>query len=155
MRRAAFSSSAASGSPVGMYSMSPSSLTWMRKKLVVGNQVVDVQDAVEVVRLVLNGLGQHAVGLEAQLLAGQVLVAHADSHRAVDHAPVAGQAEAAFFNLAFAFPADDFGVDQNQRLLPVLGLDYAEALQHADLVGGQPDAVLGRHGLHHVGGQLR
>ena len=119
-----------------------------------GNQVVQVKDAVEVVGFVLNGLGQHTIGLEAQFVAVQILVADAYPLRPVDHSAVAGQAETAFLNLALPFPPDNLRVDQRHRLLPALHPDYKQTQQHADLVGRQADAAMGRHSLRHIGGQL-
>ena len=118
-----------------------------------GNQVVNIENAVKVVGLVLNGLGQRTLGLDALLFAGQVLVAHANPHGPVNHTPVAGQTEAAFLHLAQPFPAYNFRVDQRQRRFPILQLDDAHTLQHADLVGGQANAPVSGHSFRHIGGQ--
>ena len=117
--------------------------------------MVDVENAVEMICLVFNGLRENAVRFQPQLLARQVLVAESDAHRAVHHAPVSRQTQTALLDFALALTSDNLGVHQDQGFFPVLGLDHAHALQHADLVGSQPDAPFGLHGLNHVGGQLR
>ena len=76
-------------------------------EVVAGLEVVDVEGAVEVVGLVLQGLGQQPVGLDADDLAVQVKGPDPDPLGALDGAPVAGNAEAALFDLPLSFPPDD------------------------------------------------
>ena len=120
----------------------------------VGHQVVHVHDAVQMIDLVLQRLGQELFRVHLEWLGIQAQGAGPHPLGAHHHAAVAGNAETALLQLPQALGPDDLGVDQDHGLFHVRSLDHADALQHAHLVGRQPHAVVLRHCLYHVIGQF-
>jgi len=81
--------------------------------------------------------------------------AHANFLGALDLVVDAGHGEAPFFHLLDAFAREDFGIDQNERLIARLAdVDDDHALVHVDLRRSQADARRGVHGFEHVVDQL-
>ena len=125
--------------------------------------MVDEQHAVQMVHLVLEADGEHAVDLFLVGLAVLVLPAGADPIRAHDLGILLGDRQAAFGvgHLAVRVP-QDFGVDEHPRLpdRPLSGSSGSSGswrsmtsrrIGHADLDRGKADARRGVHRLEHVG----
>lgn len=120
-----------------------------------GGDVVDVEDAVDVVDLVLEGLGEEGVdgGLDAEVAAVAVDGLGGDVAGAGDLGLVAGHGEAALHDEAFARVLDDLGVDEGEEAV-VVRLDDDDAEGDADLGSGEADAGGGAHGLDHLVDEL-
>jgi hypothetical protein len=117
------------------------------------DEVVQEEDAVEVVNLVLDGLGKEEFSCQSQLAARFVQRPRLDLDAARDQADVLGDAQTPLVNLTLALTVRDLGVDHDARLLPRHLEDY-EPLEYADLVGSEADPARVLQGLDHVPGQL-
>ena len=118
-------------------------------------EAVDVEDAVDVVDLVLECLGQEVVlGLDADLLAGG-FEALGDDGRGAGHLldAVAGNREAALRDEALAAALHDLRVDQRERLL-FWEPDDDDTQRDADLRRGEAHAVRLVHAVDHVFDEL-
>src|SRR5882762_3952719 len=124
---------------------------------------VHVDDAVEVVRLVLDHAGEEVLGDELDGIALPVEALEPHRRVARHHTPHVGHREAALpAVLHLLREGRDDGVDDDgQRDLRSLGvalilghLDHRDLPRHVHLVGGQPGAVVLVHGLDHVVDQL-
>jgi hypothetical protein len=114
-------------------------------------QVVDEELAVEMVHLVLQADGQHAVELALDDGAAGVLVAHAHALGAWHVVIDAGHRQAAFLAGRLAAELEDLGVDEDLAPVLVLGhVDDHQALVPVDLRGRKADARGGIHGLEEV-----
>lgn len=112
--------------------------------------VINVEDAVEVVYLVLEDARPPAFGFDADLFAFGVAAFDGDSGMA-GHvvADEAGNAEAAFGAVFQLFAAlEDLGIDEGDVLVFVFGDEHADGL--ADLGGGKADTGGEAHGFPHV-----
>jgi len=111
--------------------------------------VVDVEHTVEVVDLVLEGLGQQVGRLLADLF--PVGIAPFGGHRdgTLDVPVIAGNAQARLSDLPLAGFLDDLRVDEHHVVLLGRGNDD-DTHRHANLVGRQADAGGGMHRLAHV-----
>ncbi len=107
--------------------------------------VVDKDDAIDVVYLVLDNARQEAFGLDADFVAIRVEGFDTDFAPAFDAAVAAFDAQAAFeiFDL-LALVFDDFGVDERRELAGVFVLEAAadddDTLQAVNLYCGQGSA---------------
>src|SRR5437763_12110227 len=101
-------------------------------------RVVDVEDAVEVVGLVLERLAEEAFALDTDLLAVLVAGLHHDRLSPLDPTPVARYRQTAFVELFFADPLDDLRIDQDGQFF--FYIDHRDPQRHADLRRRQSDA---------------
>src|SRR4029079_19370941 len=98
-----------------------------------------------------------SLGLDLDRLAGLVHRAHVDPFRAHHVVPDAGDREAALLALLLALAEDDHRVHERvrrPRRVLLRHVDHEDALEHADLVRGETDAVVGLHRLAHVGREV-
>ena len=119
--------------------------------------MIEEQHTVQMVHLVLQADGEKPVGLQRLLRAMLVEIFGLDGFGAFHIVPDFGHRQAALFH-HFGLvrgPGDD-GIDEDARVLASVALvdiHHQHALGHADLDGGQADAVGVIHGLDHVGDQ--
>src|SRR3990172_2114424 len=86
-------------------------------ELVRAFQVVDVEDAIEVVYFVLQSLSQESLGLDAHLFALEVLPFDRHRYRTAQLSPVAREAEAPLVYLSLSRALDDLGIYQDPEVL--------------------------------------
>src|SRR5712691_4964897 len=117
-----------------------------------GAEVVEEEDAVEVVDLVLDGAGLVAAHFGAVGAAVPVRRLDHNPLRPFDVAEDFRDREAAFLgDLDFGAALDDHGVDEHQRRRVLLAhVHDGDALRDADLVGGEPHAFGGAHRFEQV-----
>src|SRR5206468_9570671 len=117
-----------------------------------GAQVVEEQDAVEVVDLVLDRAGLVAAHLGAVPLAVPVQRLDHHAHRPLDVAEDLRDREAPLLpDLGFGAALDDRGVDQHQwRRVLLAHVHDGDALRDADLVGGEAHPLGGAHRLEQI-----
>ena len=84
-------------------------------------QVFDEDLAEQMVHFVLDTHGEHAFGVQLERFATLVLRAHADSRGARHLVVVAGNGQAAFLALGFAFGRQDLGIDEYPQVVAGLG----------------------------------
>ena len=101
--------------------------------------------------LVLQAAREQAVGLDLELLAVEVHRANANLGRAFDVAVDVGNRQAAFFALVLPFGVNDFGIDDDERI--VVDVDDGEPFGASDLRRGEADALRQVHRLEHVARQ--
>src|SRR3954452_1604669 len=123
-------------------------------------EMVDEQHAVEMVHLVLEAGGAHAVDLFLADLAVEIEPAGADAVRAVHFRILIRHRQAAFgVRHVVIGLLEYFRVDEDARVLDrlaalflrLLKVDHQDALRNADLDRGQADARRRVHRLEHVG----
>ena len=117
-------------------------------------QVVYVEDAVDVVGLVLQGLGQETIRLETHRLAVPVQSSHPHLDGAYQLAPKAWDAEAALLHYPLSLTTDYLRVYQHAHLFLLRDLNDNHSLEYTHLVGGQANAVGIPHGIYHVVDEL-
>src|SRR6056297_4224026 len=117
-------------------------------------QVVDEYLAVQMVDFVLDAYRQQPVGIEFHRVAVAIQTLDADILGTLDLGILAGNRQAAFLTQLASFAADDFGIDDDLRLVALFAeVEYQNAQAAIDLRGGKPDAARGVHCLEHVVGQ--
>ena len=116
--------------------------------------MVDEQDALEVVHLMLQAGGQHAIGLHLDLLAVQIEIFRPDAGGALHIVPDFRDRQAALLENGHLFRRpENLGVDEDApTLLAVflIQIYHDHPLGHADLDRRQADAVGGIHAVGHV-----
>src|SRR4051812_15299626 len=117
-----------------------------------GAHVVDIQGAVEVIRLVLEGSGQQTVCGQLEPLAFGVLRTNCRLVRPGDLLAKPWDGEAPFLAGLRSFAADNLGIDHDEPGRGVFarrGVDDGDAPADADLRRGESDALRGVHRLEH------
>ena len=108
--------------------------------------------AVQMVNFVLNAHGEQFVAFHFKKFAFCILRAHAHAIGAGDGLVNFGYGQTAFFPL-FLFDAlcDDFGIDEDQRLIALLrGIHDDDAMMNVHQRCGQAHAFGAVHGLKHI-----
>ena len=118
-------------------------------------QMVEVQDAVEVVHFVFYGLCEQVFGVYPDGLFGVVERAEPDPHGPVYESAVSHVAETALLYLALALSPQYLGVDVDARLFFFGDIYDDQPPQLADLIRRQPGSASGAHGVHHVVGEAK
>ncbi len=120
-------------------------------------EVIDEENAVQVIDFVLEGAGQKLLTGKLDALAVLILRFHDLPCGAGNGLAETGDAEATFFAGLLSFAEDDFRIDDDD----LVGLVFAQAdvddrdlLAEPDLRSGQPDAFGGIHRLEHIGDRL-
>src|SRR5450759_5297767 len=80
-------------------------------------QVFDEHPALQVVHLVLDANGEHALGVHGKSPAVQPQRAHGDTLGARDSLVTAGQRQASLFAIGHAAGGEDFRIDQRQKFI--------------------------------------
>lgn len=108
--------------------------------------------ALEMIHLVLDAHGEHALGRELERLAFRVEGSDTDHGGAIHEVVILRDGEAPFFGVGLAFGRYDFRVDEAVWLLAI-DADIADknALVDVDLGGRKPYAGCRIHGLEQVG----
>ncbi len=103
------------------------------------------------VHLVLDAHSQRALIVPLERLTAAILGAHANLRRPLHLIEHAGHRQAAFFRHGDPFARQDLGVDENQRLIALLGdVDHQQAQRGIHLGRGEADAGRCVHRLEHV-----
>ena len=107
-------------------------------------EVLQEQDAVEVVNLMTEGAREEFLASNLENLSPGVLRADGHKLRANDVSAEAGDREASFFFALFALRVDDFGVCQDDpgfRIFPRRNVHNRDAYGLANLWRGEADAL--------------
>src|SRR5690606_18574437 len=81
-----------------------------------GAELVNHEDAIEVIVLVLDGHGQQSIGFEFERFAMFIQSAHANTFRALDFLTYARKRQATFLPHLHAFQLRDFGIDEDTEV---------------------------------------
>ena len=120
-------------------------------------QVVDIENAVEMVDFMTETSGQQSLGLDDNLFTMNVLPTDDHLFGSNDSVGEVGYAQAAFFAFLFPFGRHDFGIADRDELTRVLAdrqINGSQTYIQTDLRCGQAYAGGTVHGLNHVLNEL-
>jgi hypothetical protein len=112
-------------------------------------QVIDEQNAVQVVDLVLNCACFEVFGLDPNPFVSELRGLDHDALCSVHIAENVRNGETAFLTPFLSFALDDFGVDQHE-LIVVLGLHHGYPAGDTDLIRRETDPVFSVHRIEEI-----